>query len=218
MVQLAVHGSVHADLDRTRLPAGPFLRSGGGLGLGLVVWDVEVSKKGGAVKAFVIVLLLGIACGQNVQSHEPLPRDPNAVQSKEPLPMQVLRTRKHICRAVGTAANPSIADCGSAIRGSVACSVAASGGRCSILTTAITLKTGWIHLFPITNGAALRVTCNASEEMLAGSTISEETNYHGFTFSLPKFTTNPACFGFDIAPNKVVRGHGYTITFPEAKP
>jgi len=101
------------------------------------------------------------------------------------------------CAAVGTAANPSVASCTSAIAGSFSCATNASTGTCQVNTTAVTANS---EIFvtqrsDATTGTRLSVTCNATLSTVLPE-ITAVTAGSSFTINLGTITTNPECFSF----------------------
>jgi hypothetical protein len=103
------------------------------------------------------------------------------------------------CAAVGTAANPSVASCTSAIAGSFSCATNASTGTCQVNTTAVTANS---EIFitqrsDATTGTRLGVTCNATLSTVIPE-ITAVTAASSFTINLGTITTNPECFSYSI--------------------
>lgn len=105
------------------------------------------------------------------------------------------------CSAVGTAASPSVASCGSAAAGQFSCATNATGATCQVNTTAVTANSE-IFVFEsddTTTGTRLGVTCNTGTTVnpttrLLASTVTGTS----FTINLGTVTTNPACFSYHI--------------------
>jgi hypothetical protein len=105
------------------------------------------------------------------------------------------------CAAVGTAASPSVAACGSAAAGQFSCATNATGATCQVNTTAVTANSE-IFVFEsdtAVTGTRLGVTCNT------GTTVNPATRLlassvagASFTINLGTVTTNPACFSYHI--------------------
>lgn len=105
------------------------------------------------------------------------------------------------CASVGTAANPSVNQCAGDSGGHFSCATAATGGTCTVNTTAVTPGSS-IFVFESDNaatGTALGVTCNTSTNVLPASRLlASQTSATGFTINLGTVTTNPACFSYFI--------------------
>ena len=105
------------------------------------------------------------------------------------------------CAAVGTAASPSVASCGSAAAGQFSCATNATGATCTVNTTVVTANSEIFVLDSDTTvtGTRLGVTCNTStaidptSRLLASSVAGTS-----FTINLGTVTTNPACFSYYI--------------------
>jgi hypothetical protein len=105
------------------------------------------------------------------------------------------------CKAVGTAASPSVAACGSAAAGHFSCATNATGATCTINTTAVTAtSTIIVQESDVTAvGTLLGVTCNTSTTVIPTSRfLASQTAGTGFTINLGTITTNPACFNYWI--------------------
>lgn len=103
------------------------------------------------------------------------------------------------CAATGSAANPSVAACGSSVAGSFSCATTASTGTCVVNTTAVTASS---EIFvtqrsDTTTGTTLGVTCNATLST-AITEITAVTAATSFTINLGTVTTNPECFSYFI--------------------
>jgi len=100
------------------------------------------------------------------------------------------------CSGVGTAANPSVASCTSAVFGSVSCSTA-SGGNCQVNTTAVSASSQILvtQTANTTTGTRLGVTCNTTRSTLT-PIVTASTAGTSFTFTITAPTTNPACFDY----------------------
>ena len=103
------------------------------------------------------------------------------------------------CSAVGTAANPSVASCGSAQAGSFSCATNASAGTCVVNTSAVTANS---EIFitqrsDTTTGTRLSVTCNATLTTVIPE-ITAVIPATSFTINLGTITTNPECFNYFI--------------------
>lgn len=103
------------------------------------------------------------------------------------------------CAATGTAANPSVASCGSSAAGSFSCATNASTGTCTINTTAVTAAS---EIFvtqrsDTTTGTTLGVTCNATLSTVI-TEITAVTAATSFTINLGTINTNPECFSYFI--------------------
>lgn len=105
------------------------------------------------------------------------------------------------CKAVGTAANPSVAACAGAAAGTVSCATNASTGTCTVSTTAVTANSE-IKLnqrSDTTTGTRLGVTCNTTKDTNSTSPqITAVTAGTSFTFQLGTISTNPECFSYQI--------------------
>ena len=105
------------------------------------------------------------------------------------------------CAAVGTAASPSVAACGSAAAGHFSCATNATGATCKVNTTAVTANSQ-IFVFEsdtAATGTALGVTCNTSTDVLPTSLLlASSIAATSFTINLGTVTTNPACFSYQI--------------------
>lgn len=105
------------------------------------------------------------------------------------------------CAAVGTAASPSVAACGSAAAGHFSCATNATGATCTVNTTAVTASSE-IFVFEsdtTVTGTALGVTCNTSTNVLPASRLlASSIAATSFTINLGTVTTNPACFSYEI--------------------
>lgn len=103
------------------------------------------------------------------------------------------------CAAVGTAASPSIASCGSAAAGQFSCATNATGATCQVNTTAVTANSEIIvfESDTTTTGTRLGVTCNTGTNVLPASRLlASSVAGASFTINLGTVTTNPACFSF----------------------
>ena len=103
------------------------------------------------------------------------------------------------CSATGTAANPSVASCANASAGSFSCATNASGGTCTVNTTAVTANS---EIFitqrtDTTTGTRLSVTCNTGISTVL-PVITAVTAATSFTINLGTITTNPECFSYYI--------------------
>jgi hypothetical protein len=103
------------------------------------------------------------------------------------------------CSATGTAANPSVASCGSSTAGSFSCATNASTGTCVVNTTSVTANS---EIFitqrsDTTTGTRLGVTCNATLSTVI-TEITAVTAATSFTINLGTITTNPECFSYHI--------------------
>lgn len=102
------------------------------------------------------------------------------------------------CSGAGTAANPSVASCGSASGGVFSCDPASSTGTCVVDTTAVTTNSEVFVQPDSSSSSRLSVTCSTSADSglsvqrLAGKTSGT------FTINLGTFTTNPLCFDFFV--------------------
>ncbi len=104
------------------------------------------------------------------------------------------------CAATGTSASPSVVSCGATTAGAFSCAVAASGGTCTVNTSAVT-STSIINVWPVSDeGSVLGVTCASGGNFSSAVAIVEATKTPGvgFTINLPNFSTNPACYDFVI--------------------
>jgi hypothetical protein len=105
------------------------------------------------------------------------------------------------CAAVGTAASPSVASCGSAAAGHFSCATNATGATCQVNTTAVTANSE-IFVFEsdtAVTGTALGVTCNTSTTVNpATRLLASSVAGASFTINLGTVTTNPACFSYHI--------------------
>jgi hypothetical protein len=103
------------------------------------------------------------------------------------------------CSGVGTAANPSVASCGSAAAGSFSCDPAATGATCKVNTTAVTANSQIFVQEDETLGTKLGVTCNTGTNVLPASRlVAARVAATSFTINLGTVTTNPACFSYFI--------------------
>ena len=105
------------------------------------------------------------------------------------------------CAAVGTAASPSVASCGSAAAGQFSCATNATGATCTVNTTAVTANSE-IFVFDsdtTVTGTRLGVTCNTSTAIdPASRLLASSVAGTSFTINLGTITTNPACFSYNI--------------------
>jgi hypothetical protein len=105
------------------------------------------------------------------------------------------------CAAVGTAASPSVASCGSAAAGHFSCATTATGATCQVNTTAVTANSE-IFVFEsdtAATGTALGVTCNTTTTVNPATRLLASSSAGGsFTINLGTVTTNPACFSYHI--------------------
>jgi hypothetical protein len=105
------------------------------------------------------------------------------------------------CAAIGTAASPSVAACGSAAAGHFSCATNATGATCTVNTTAVTANSE-IFVFEsdtTVTGTALGVTCNTSTTVNpATRLLASSVAATSFTINLGTVTTNPACFSYHI--------------------
>lgn len=105
------------------------------------------------------------------------------------------------CAGVGTSANPSVASCAAASAGHFSCATNATGGTCTVNTTAVTANSE-IFVFEsdtAVTGTALSVTCNTSTNVLPTSRLlASSVASTSFTINLGTVTTNPACFSYHI--------------------
>lgn len=105
------------------------------------------------------------------------------------------------CAAVGTAASPSVAACGSAAAGHFSCATNATGATCTVNTSAVTANSE-IFVFEsdtTVTGTALGVTCNTSTTVNpATRLLASSVAATSFTINLGTVTTNPACFSYFI--------------------
>jgi len=101
------------------------------------------------------------------------------------------------CAAAGTAANPSVVSCSAAPSGSFACDTAASGGTCTINTSAVTSASA-IFVQPDSSlGSLLSVTCNTTADTgLTAPRVSARSANTSFTITLGTFSTNRLCFDY----------------------
>jgi hypothetical protein len=105
------------------------------------------------------------------------------------------------CAAVGTGANPSLVACGSASAGQFSCATAATGGTCTVATTAVTANSEILVQESDTTltGTRLSVTCNTSTTVIPTSRfLASSIAGTSFTINLGTVTTNPACFSYRI--------------------
>lgn len=105
------------------------------------------------------------------------------------------------CSAVGTAASPSVAACGSAASGQFSCATNATGATCTVSTTAVTASSEIIIQESDTTvtGTRLGVTCNTGTNVLPASRLlASSIAATSFTINLGTVTTNPACFSYWI--------------------
>jgi hypothetical protein len=101
------------------------------------------------------------------------------------------------CAANGSAVSPSIVACAALSTGAISCSAAASGATCQVNTTSIgaaSLVAVWAAPAEATR---LGVTCNSA--IPAGmALVTTKVAASSFTFQLPTFTTDPACYDYLI--------------------
>lgn len=105
------------------------------------------------------------------------------------------------CKANGTAANPSVASCGSASAGMFSCSTAATAATCQVNTTAVTANSEIQIIQDAADGASgqLNVTCETTSSLpSAKPLLLSKSGGSSFTISLGTVTTNPACFEYAI--------------------
>lgn len=105
------------------------------------------------------------------------------------------------CKAIGTAANPSVAACGASAAGTVSCSTTASTGTCTVSTTAVTANSQILvhQRADTTTGTRLGVTCNTTKDTNSTDPqITAVTAGTSFTFQLGTINTNPECFSYSI--------------------
>lgn len=103
------------------------------------------------------------------------------------------------CAGVGTAANPSVVTCAGASAGSFSCATNASGGTCTVNTTAVNTNSEIIihQRSDTVTGTRLGVTCNTG----ISTTVEDITAVvaaTSFSINLGTITTNPECFSFLI--------------------
>ena len=102
------------------------------------------------------------------------------------------------CSAVGTAASPSVVSCGAAAAGNIYCDVAASGGTCTVNTTAIT-STSVVLITPnAADGTQLSKTCNSSPSVVPFAILATKSGGTSFSINMPTLITNGACFEYQI--------------------
>jgi hypothetical protein len=105
------------------------------------------------------------------------------------------------CKGNGTAANPSVASCGSSAAGMFSCATNASTGTCQVNTTAVTANSEISITQNAADGGAsqLNVTCNTGNVLPAAAPIlASKSAGTSFTINLGTVTTNPACFEYII--------------------
>lgn len=105
------------------------------------------------------------------------------------------------CAANGSAANPSVAACGSASAGMFSCATAATTGTCQINTTAVTANSEILITQDDADGGAsqLNVTCNTALVTAAAKPILLSKNAGtSFTINLGTVSVNPGCFEYQI--------------------
>jgi hypothetical protein len=106
-----------------------------------------------------------------------------------------------ICKANGTAANPSVAACGSAAAGMFSCDVASSTGTCQVNTTAVTANSQITLTQDSADGGAsqLNVTCETTFSLPAAKPLLlSKSAGANFIINLGTIVTNPACFEYKI--------------------
>lgn len=105
------------------------------------------------------------------------------------------------CIANGSAANPSVAACGSASAGMFSCATAATTGTCQVNTTAVTANSEILITQDAADGGAsqLNVTCNTALVTAAAKPILLSKNAGtSFTINLGTVSVNPGCFEYHI--------------------
>ena len=103
------------------------------------------------------------------------------------------------CAASGTAANPSVVSCTAAPAGAVYCDVAASGGTCTVNTTAVTSTSRIFITLNGADGTELSKTCNTSTISAVPTELyASKVAGTSFTINMPTLTTNGACFEYTI--------------------
>lgn len=102
------------------------------------------------------------------------------------------------CSAAGTAANPSVVSCSAASMGAFSCDTAASGGTCTVNTTAVTTNSD-IQITPTASaGTRLSVTCNTTFDNPTAPRVASISNGVSFTINLGTVAVNPACFFYTV--------------------
>lgn len=122
------------------------------------------------------------------------------VTTTEPVNAGTYQTATN-CKANGTAANPSIAACGSAASGMFSCATNASTGTCTVNTTRVTANSEIAITQNAADGGAsqLNVTCNTGNVLSATAPIlAAKVAATSFTINLGTVATNPACFEYII--------------------
>lgn len=103
------------------------------------------------------------------------------------------------CAATGTAANPSVAACGSSAAGMFSCATNASTGTCQVNTTAVTANSSISITQNAADGTPLSVTCNTGNVLSATAPVlASKSAGASFTINLGTVTANPACFEYII--------------------
>lgn len=102
------------------------------------------------------------------------------------------------CTGNGTAASPSVVTCAAAPAGAISCSATASAGTCTVNTTAVTTNSQ-VVVQPVSYlNSRLGVTCNTALTVIPATSVTTIVGGTSFTFNLPTYTTNPACFVYTI--------------------
>lgn len=102
------------------------------------------------------------------------------------------------CSAAGSAANPSLVACGALSKGQFSCSVSASGGTCTVATSAIT-AIGSLLIQPDSGATIGGVTCNLTADTgLTAPRLASRIAATSFAVNLGTYTGNPLCFDYVI--------------------
>jgi hypothetical protein len=100
------------------------------------------------------------------------------------------------CSATGSAANPSLAACGTSAAGAFSCSTSASTGTCVVSSTTVTASSE-IIVTPV--AAANGLTCNAvADTGLTAPRLLSQSAGVSFTINLGTFTSTAECFYYTI--------------------
>ncbi len=103
------------------------------------------------------------------------------------------------CSTAGSAANPSVANCGSAVAGAFSCDYAASGGTCIVQSTKVTPNSDIIILQNSSESTRLGVTCDTTNDLPAGVLLASKSGSVNFTINLGTVSTlHAACFDYWI--------------------
>jgi hypothetical protein len=105
------------------------------------------------------------------------------------------------CKAVGSAASPSVAACGDAAAGMFSCATASSTTTCQVNTTKVTANSEIFITQDASDGGAsqLNVTCNTALAVSTTKPILLSKNAGvSFTLNMGTIAVNPACFEYHI--------------------